>query len=148
MASNRSGYALVGPGFQAPENTTIATRDAALRPDLWRLAYSKFTEKNPKLLQKYERMLLKDSEFPGREDPQTRMSSILSRNLDKMASRQWSIKWKGQPRQIREQVDRIVQVVQVAKDFGSVAAGLDPIHAGLPWAGVCMLLQVCSFPTL
>lgn len=93
-------------------------------------------------------MLLKDLESPGEEDLQTKMSSILSRNLNKMTSRQWSIKWKGKPRQVRDQVDRVVQVVQIAKEIGSAAAGLDPIHAGLPWVGVCILLQVRSFPTL
>ena len=44
--------------------------------------------------------------------------------------------------EVREQVDRIVKVVLVAKDFISSAASIDPIHAGLPWAGVCMLLPV------
>ena len=44
--------------------------------------------------------------------------------------------------EVREQVDRIVKLVLVAKDFASAAASLDPIHAGLPWAGVCMLLPV------
>ena len=108
----------------------------------------KLSEKDPKLVQDYEHMLLKDPESSVKEDLQTKVSSILSRNLNKMTSRQWSIKWKGKPRQVRDQVDRIVKVVQVAKDSGSAAAGLDPIHAGLPWAGVCILLQVRSFPAL
>ena len=134
-------------GLQAQETTPITTIAATPHSDLWQLAYIKFSEDNPDLKQKYQRMLLKDLESPGEEDLQTKMSSILSRNLNKMTSRQWSIKWKGKPRQVRDQVDRIVKVVQIAKDFGSAAAGLDPIHAGLPWAGVCILLQVRSFPT-
>ena len=148
MASNEPGHAFDRPGLQAPRTTITATRDATLRPDLWQLAYMKLSEKDPNLVQKYERMLLKDPESSGKEDLQTRVSSILSRNLTKMISRQWSIQWRGQPRQVRDQVDRIVKVVQIAKDLGSAAAGLDPIHAGLPWAGVCILLQVCSFPIL
>jgi hypothetical protein len=28
------------------------------------------------------------------------------------------------------------------KDIGTTIAGLDPVHAGLPWAGICLLLQV------
>ena len=148
MASNGSGHASDEPGLQAQGTTTIATIDATLRHDLWQLAYNKFSVEEPKLVQKYERMLLKDPESPVNEDLQTRMSSILSRKLNEMASRQWSIKWKGKPHQVRDQVDRIVKVVQIGKDFGSAAAGIDPIHAGLPWAGVCILLQVCSCPTL
>lgn len=148
MASNEPSHAFDRPDLPAQGAAITATKDATLRPDLWQLAYMKLSQKDPNLIQKYERMLLKDLEGSGKEDLQTRVSSILSRNLNKMTSRQWSIKWKGKPRQVRDQVDRIVKVVQIAKDFGSAAAGLDPIHAGLPWAGVCILLQVRNFPTL
>ena len=147
-ASNEHGDSLDRPGLQAQGPTITATRDPTLRPDLWQLAYIKLSEEDPNLVQKYERMLLNDSESSGKDELQTKVSSILSRNLNKMTSRQWSIKWKGKPRQIRDQFDRIVKVVQIAKDFGSAAAGLDSIHAGLPWAGVCILLQVRNFPAL
>ena len=148
MASTGSDHASEKPGLQTQGTTNIATTDAKLRPDLWQLAYIKFSEKDPDLVRKYERMLSKDTESPGNEDLQTKMSIILSRKLNQMASRQWSIKWKGKSLHVRDQVDRIVKSVQIAKDFGSAAAGLDPIHAGLPWAGVCILLQVRSSPTL
>ncbi len=148
MDSNGSSHASDEPGLQTQETTTITTVDATLRPDLWQLAYTKFLERDPKLVHKYERMLLKDTENLDNVDLQTRMSSILSRNLNEMASRQWAIKWRGKSIMVRDQVDRIFKVVQIAKDFGSAAAGLDPIHAGLPWAGVCVLLQVRSSPTL
>lgn len=46
--------------------------------------------------------------------------------------------------EVREQVDRIIKIVTVAKDFVSSVASLDPIHAGLPWAGVCMLLPLIT----
>ena len=148
MASDDHDHASDKPGLQAQKTTNVATIDATLPPDLWQLAYIKFSEKDPDLVHKYERMLSKDAESPGNEDLQTKMSSILSRNLNRMASRQWSVKWKGKALRVRDQVDRIVKLVQTAKDFGSVAAGIDPIHAGIPWAGVSVLLQVCSCPTL
>ena len=148
MASKGSDQASDKPGLQAQGTTNGATIDATLQPDLWQLAYNKFSSEEPKLVHKYERMLLKDPVSPGNEDLQTKMSNILSRKLNEMASRQWAIKWKGKPHQVRDQVNRIVKVVQIGKDFGSAAAGIDPIHAGLPWAGVCILLQVCSCPTL
>lgn len=145
MASNRSDHPSDMPGLQG---TTSVTIDPTLRPDLWQLAYKNFLLEEPKMVQKYERMLLKDPESPGNEDLHTKMSTILTRKLNEMTSRQWSIKWKGKPRQVRDQVDRIIKVVQIGKDFGSAATGIDPIHVGLPWAGVCILLQVCSCPTL
>ena len=100
MASNGSGHASDKPGLQAQGTTTIGTVDATLRPDLWQLAYNIFSIEEPSLVQKYKRMLLKDPASPGNEDLQTKMSSILSRKLNEMVSRQWFIKWKGKPCQI------------------------------------------------
>lgn len=70
------------------------------------------------------------------------MSALVDKKLEMMNDRQWRVKVCGRSVEVREQVDRIVKVVLVAKDFISSAASLDPIHAGLPWAGICMLLPV------
>ena len=43
---------------------------------------------------------------------------------------------------IREQLNNIIKAVQVFKDLGGAIAGLDPLHAGLPWAGICFIMQV------
>ena len=80
MGSNRSNHASNQSDLQTQETTTVATVDAALRPDLWQLAYTKFSERDPKLVLKYERMLLKDTENLDNVDLQTKMSSILSRS--------------------------------------------------------------------
>lgn len=36
----------------------------------------------------------------------------------------------------------ICKSIQAFKDVGSQIAGLDPLHAGLPWAGFCLLMQI------
>ncbi|KAL8821183.1 MAG: hypothetical protein Q9223_000745 [Gallowayella weberi] len=46
--------------------------------------------------------------------------------------------------EIRQQIDRIIKIVTVAKDFVSSVASMDPIHAGLPWAGICVLLPLIA----
>jgi hypothetical protein len=70
------------------------------------------------------------------------MSALVDKKLEVMNNRQWRIKVCGRSVEVREQVDRIVKIVLVAKDFISSAATIDPLHAGLPWAGVCLLLPV------
>ncbi|KAH0537439.1 hypothetical protein FGG08_005747 [Glutinoglossum americanum] len=57
-----------------------------------------------------------------------------------MNKEQWRFSVGGTSVEVREQVDRIVKIVLVAKDSISSVASLGPIHAGLPWAGVCTLL--------
>jgi len=49
---------------------------------------------------------------------------------------------------VRKQVNRIVKVMLVAKDFVSSVANMDLVHAGLPWAEVCMLLPVSDLELL
>ena len=70
------------------------------------------------------------------------MSAFVAKKLDAMNKAQWRFNVGAMSVEVREQVDRIVKVVLVAKDFISSVASLDPIHAGLAWAGVCMLLPV------
>ena len=69
---------------------------------------------------------------------------MIDKKLKLFATQQWKIRIGKETVVIREQMERIVNIVKVVKDFGSSIAGLDPIHAGLPWAGVCVLLTVIS----
>lgn len=81
----------------------------------------------------------------GEEDPRKRekqMSALVDEKVAAMNDKRWRIKICGRSVEMREQVDRVVKAVLVAKDFITPLANLDPIHAGLPWAGVCMLLPV------
>jgi hypothetical protein len=51
---------------------------------------------------------------------------------------------------LREQFERIVAVISAVRNVGDGLAALDPVHAGLPWAGVSLLLSVsvCYLATI
>lgn len=72
------------------------------------------------------------------------MMNVIKKHIETMEQRQSSLPFKvrGREIKIREQFNKIVKAVQVFKDFGSSLAGLDPIHAGIPWAAVNLVLQV------
>lgn len=70
------------------------------------------------------------------------ISGVVTQKLDEMKGKEWELKWGGKSVKVREKIGQIVKVVQVFKDLGSSVAALDPIHARLPWAGVCVLLSV------
>jgi hypothetical protein len=70
------------------------------------------------------------------------MSALVAKKLEIMKQKQWKLQMGEKTIEVREQVDRIVKVVEVGKVFITSVASMDPIHAGLPWAGVCMLLPV------
>ena len=52
------------------------------------------------------------------------------------------MKFAGKEVIIRKQLNKIAKAVQISKDLGSAMASLDPLHAGLPWAGVCFIMQI------
>jgi hypothetical protein len=114
--------------------------------DLWRVAYTKLHEEKPSLVEDYENILAKD----GKRDKlspigsEKLISGIVTQKLDEMKGNEWELKLRGKSVKVREQVERIVKIVQVFKDLGNSVAALDPIHAGLPWAGVCVLLSVST----
>ena len=70
------------------------------------------------------------------------MSVLVAKKLEIMNTNRWRLHAGDKSIEIREQIDRIVKVVLVAKDFVSAAASVDPVHVALPWAGVCFLLSV------
>ena len=66
-------------------------------------------------------------------------------------SRQKSIEsaWKytrksGETVIIRDVFGKIIRWIDTFKQIGDVAVQYDPVHASLPWAGIRLVLQVCS----
>lgn len=72
------------------------------------------------------------------------MSAVIDKELFIITNRQWKIRILPQhnPVVVRELIDKIVNVFQKVKDLGSVAASIDPVHAGIPFAGICVLVPV------
>lgn len=50
--------------------------------------------------------------------------------------------WKGRQVYLSEKVDKILQFVDKLKAVGDIVANVDPIHVGVPWAGVRAILEV------
>jgi hypothetical protein len=45
---------------------------------------------------------------------------------------------------LRETADRVVALLERFKTVGDIAVNVDPVHTGLPWAAIRLLLQVCK----
>lgn len=117
--------------------------------ELWSRAYDLLQKDEKDLVEKYELILARElnaeTTSTHAHNPQQRqkqMADLVERKLAAMRDREWRITIKGKPLEVRKQVDRVLKTVVAAKDFVSSIASMDPVHAGLPWAGVCMLLPV------
>ena len=120
------------------------------RTGLWNQAYNYLRSDKEALVKTYEAVLVLDLEEASSSDPEPltcmptekQMSALITKKLAAMNSRQWRINLGRKSIEIRHEVDRILKIVTVAKDFGSSLASIDPVHARIPWARVCVLLPV------
>lgn len=58
-------------------------------------------------------------------------------------SKRWSWNYKGRQVYLADQVDKVVRLLDKFKAVGDAIANVDPVHVGLPWAGIRAILEVC-----
>jgi hypothetical protein len=113
----------------------------ARRRDHWVDAGAKLKNAKPEI---YETLLSAIED--GSKDSSTlqeRISSVLSHNIATITDRQWRIRWGSRLNvQMRGMLEGVVKALEMFKDVGTAAASLDPVHAGLPMAAVCVLLPL------
>jgi hypothetical protein len=56
--------------------------------------------------------------------------------------KRWSWNYRGRQVYLFEQVGKVVQLLDRFKAVGDIVANVDPIHVGLPWAGIRFILEV------
>ena len=127
-----------------------AQSDAKHCKGLWDKAYSRLKSEKKELIETYEGILAKNAAIPEDLSLKEKMTAVIDTELCIVTNRQWKIRipWRQEPVVVRSLVDKIVKVVLKLKDVGSAAAAIDPIHVGLPFAGICVLLPVSDSASL
>ncbi len=115
--------------------------------DLWGLAYQQLSKEKESLVTAYSH-ILSDATISDTNDVQEQVQAILALKREQILEKQWKLQWGNKPIHVRTQIDRIFKLIGVFKDLGTSIAGLDPVHAGLPWAGICFLISVSLLPLL
>lgn len=59
-----------------------------------------------------------------------------------MEDQRWTVTLAGKDVILRDQFTRILKAIQSFRELGSNLTRLDPIHAGLPWAGICFVMEL------
>lgn len=120
-----------------------------LPKNLWEEAYDVLREDDKDLVDKYEHILstevaacTADSLSGNGRQLQEQMAALVAKKSAAMRSKQWRFIIRGKPVEIREQVGRMLKILTAVKDAISPLASMEPFHAGIPWAGFCLLLPV------
>lgn len=71
------------------------------------------------------------------------MKTLAQQKLEDSQRREWILRWKGRDVfNVRKKVTQIKGVIEHFSGLIGAAAKLDPMHAGLAWSGVCVMLSV------
>jgi hypothetical protein len=60
--------------------------------------------------------------------------------------KRWRFTFVGREFILKEEADKVISWFNRFKAVGNVAVNADPVHAGLPWAGIRFLLEVRVLP--
>jgi hypothetical protein len=78
-----------------------------------------------------------DAAFRGAYDRAVKLQQQCTRES-------WPWQYKGRQLFPSEHMDKVLQLLDRFKSAGDVAANVDPVHIGLPWAGIRVILEVCE----
>jgi N-terminal domain of NWD NACHT-NTPase len=111
---------------------------------LWDKAYARLRKENVELVEAYESLLASTASIQEGLPVRETMRAVVDNRVEVMTKHEWKIRipWRREPMSIRDLVDKIINVVLKFKDVANVAASIDPIHVGIPVAGICVLLPV------
>ena len=146
-ANSNSPYRKEDENKTSPVPRLLDPKACMQSADLWEKAYTQLSQdkKHKDLLTKYEAILEESSPALNPETQDSfpkKMQASVQRQVNVMKRRQWTIQWDQKSIVVREQTERIVKFIQTFSKLGTAIAQIDPVHAGIPWAGVCAILTV------
>jgi hypothetical protein len=58
------------------------------------------------------------------------------------AVKKWSWTYCDRQVYVQDQADKLLRFIEKFKSLGDAVANIDPVHVGLPWAGVRFVIEV------
>jgi hypothetical protein len=105
----------------------------------------KLLDKALGLLKERERAIIRENILPNTNDIGSALEDVLKAAQKKQKicdGKRWTFTIRGHPVMLREEADKVIMWLDRSKAVGDIAGNVDPIHAGLPWAGIRLLLEV------
>jgi hypothetical protein len=111
----------------------------------WERAEIRLKSEEEDLMENYQRIMDRNA---GVEDtalpPQKKMMEIIERGYAIVKNKEWKIRIPFRKDQVSLTLarDKIIGLILGLRDVLNTVASLDPVHAGIPIAAVCILLSV------
>ena len=96
-----------------------------------------------------DRAIVEEYVLPGSAD----VSLVLQKAVNAVQakrvlceSKRWTFTIAGREVVLKDEADKVLAWLKRFQSIGDVAVNADPLHAGLPWAAIRFLLEVCWLP--
>lgn len=125
----------IQPADQLTASAPLATSKS---PDLWKLAYDKFREEHPDLVDDYGKHVSGDTVDSADLSSRQWVETVLKKLLEDREKKQLRISFLSRNIKIRTQVERLTKFLQWSDPFVKNALSTQP-YAALAWSGVSLL---------
>ena len=92
-----------------------------------------------------DRATIQDHILPNSGDVNLALEQALAAAQEKQRQcleKRWRVTFAGREFILKEEADKVICWLNRVKQVGDVVVNVDPVHAGLPWAGIRLLLEV------
>jgi hypothetical protein len=88
------------------------------------------------------RILLQPTNVVSADDAFDEVHAHARELQQRSKAKRWTWTYRGRQIYLFEQADKVVRLLDRFKAVGDIVANVDPVHVGLPWAGVRAILEV------
>jgi len=107
--------------------------------DLWFDALQTLSEEEQKAIQHIQPIQAVQLPLSGRIEELVKITRTKQHECER---EYYKFRFQGQEIILRDVAEKIIFWLNKFKAIGDIVVNIDPVHAGLPWAGVRFLLQV------
>lgn len=105
----------------------------------WTLAADRLEQEQPSVAEGLQKLL--EAVPSSSKDLPSRILEETEKSKARLEERRWKLIFAEKEIVLHSQFNKIIKFVQAFKDVTISAAGLDPVHAGLPLTGLFLLIQ-------
>ncbi|KAL4919648.1 hypothetical protein BDW62DRAFT_199662 [Aspergillus aurantiobrunneus] len=116
--------------------------DVARESSSWQEATEKLREEDPQLFHQLEEMLAVQKQPLLRADLSNQIAQSIEASKNRLQDHFWRGRNGSDKPRLRKALDSILKALFLFGDMGNAVAHVDPLHAGILWTGVKLILQL------
>lgn len=137
------------PSYESVSHSVPISLHSPEGEDLWMEAYRRLRQRDKQLVDDFEHILQLENGTSQATDIAPKpipvlMQETVSRRVDLWNEQRWRFRLGNKQIHVRKKVDEVIKNVLKTKDILLAVGQVDPVHLGLPLAGVCWLLSVSN----